>query len=56
MSSPENHPLSAAERIDWLRLIRSEHVGPVTFRRLLQRYGTAAAALAALPRAHSLTG
>ncbi|MEW5728398.1 MAG: DNA-processing protein DprA [Pseudomonadota bacterium] len=41
--------LSAAERLDWLRLIRSENVGPRTFFRLLERYGTAAAALAALP-------
>lgn len=37
------------ERIDRLRLIRSEHVGPVTFRALMARYGTAAAALNALP-------
>ncbi len=41
--------LSAAERLDWLRLIRSENVGPRTFQRLIERYGTAAAALAALP-------
>ncbi len=41
--------LSDAERLDRLRLIRSENVGPVTFRRLLERYGTAAAALRALP-------
>lgn len=41
--------LSDAERIDWLRLIRSENVGPVTFFDLLERYGTAAAALDALP-------
>jgi len=41
--------LSDAERIDWLRLIRSENVGPVTFFDLLARYGTAAAALKALP-------
>ncbi len=41
--------LSSAEKIDWLRLIRSENVGPVTFRRLLERYGTARDALAALP-------
>ncbi len=41
--------LSAAERLDWLRLIRSENVGPRTFFRLLDRFGTAAAALAALP-------
>jgi len=41
--------LSAAERLDWLRLIRSENVGPRTFFRLLERFGSAAAALAALP-------
>lgn len=41
--------LSAAERFDWLRLIRSENVGPRTFSRLLQRFGSAGAALAALP-------
>ena len=38
------------DRIDFLRLIRSEGVGPVTFRRLIDRYHTAAAALDALPR------
>ena len=32
-----------------LRLVRTEGVGPVTFRRLLERYGSAAAALDALP-------
>lgn len=41
--------LSDRERIDWLRLSRSENVGPVTFRRLLHRFGSAAAALEALP-------
>ena len=41
--------LSAAERLDWLRLIRSENVGPRTFFRLIERFGTAGAALAALP-------
>jgi DNA processing protein len=41
--------LNAQERLDWLRLIRSDHVGPVTFHHLLQRYGSAAAALEALP-------
>ncbi len=35
--------------IDRLRLARSDGVGPVTYRRLLHRYGSAAAALAALP-------
>ena len=41
--------LSDQERLDWLRLIRSENVGPVTFFDLLERYGTAAKALEALP-------
>ncbi|NBC88209.1 MAG: DNA-protecting protein DprA [Alphaproteobacteria bacterium] len=41
--------LSDQERLDWLRLIRSENVGPVTFFDLLERYGSAAKALEALP-------
>ncbi|MDX1710654.1 MAG: DNA-processing protein DprA [Rhodovibrionaceae bacterium] len=41
--------LSRQERIDWLRLLRSENVGPVTFHQLLRRFGEAAAALEALP-------
>jgi len=47
--SPAPRELSDAERLDWLRLIRSENVGPITFHHLLERYGSAAAALAALP-------
>jgi DNA processing protein len=42
--------LNPAERLDWLRLIRSENVGPVTFYQLLRRFGSATAALEALPR------
>src|SRR5215469_9762503 len=41
--------LNPSERLDWLRLIRSENVGPITFYQLLQRFGSAEAALAALP-------
>jgi DNA processing protein len=41
--------LSDKERIDWLRLFRSENVGPITFHRLIQRYGTASAAIDHLP-------
>ena len=37
------------ERRDRLRLIRSENVGPRTFRALLAAYGTATAAIAAVP-------
>jgi DNA processing protein len=41
--------LSDEQRLDWLRLIRSDHVGPRTFRALVNHYGGARAALAALP-------
>src|SRR6266852_4364031 len=42
--------LEPQERLDWLRLSRSEGVGPVTFYALLRRFGSAASALDALPR------
>ena len=42
--------LDEAEKLEWLRLIRSENVGPRTFKTLLDRYATAAAALKALPQ------
>lgn len=41
--------LTDEQRIDWLRLIRSENVGPRTFRALINQFGGAAAALDALP-------
>jgi len=41
--------LTDEQRLDWLRLIRSENVGPRTFGSLLLRYGSARAALNALP-------
>ncbi|MBI3435160.1 MAG: DNA-protecting protein DprA [Proteobacteria bacterium] len=41
--------LTDAQRLDWLRLIRSENVGPRTFRALVNHYGGARAALDALP-------
>ncbi|MGP1254602.1 MAG: DNA-processing protein DprA [Kiloniellales bacterium] len=41
--------LTETERLAWLRLFRSENVGPITFRQLLRRFGSAAAALEALP-------
>jgi DNA processing protein len=41
--------LTDAQRIDWLRLIRSENIGPRTFRALINHYGGARAALDALP-------
>jgi DNA processing protein len=41
--------LTEEQRIDWLRLIRSDNVGPRTFRALVNHYGGARAALVALP-------
>lgn len=41
--------LTDEQRLDWLRLIRSENVGPRTFRALINQFGGAAAALDALP-------
>jgi DNA processing protein len=41
--------LTDRQRLDWLRLIRSESVGPRTFRALMNRFGGASAALEALP-------
>ncbi|MCZ6813045.1 MAG: DNA-processing protein DprA [Alphaproteobacteria bacterium] len=45
----ESRPLGDGERLDWLRLIRSENVGPITFRQLMTRFGSAHDALEALP-------
>lgn len=41
--------LNDAQRLDWLRLIRSESIGPQTFRSLINRYSSAETALEALP-------
>ena len=41
--------LTDDERLDWLRLIRSENVGPRTFLALVNQFGDAQAALGALP-------
>ncbi len=49
MSGAKTDTLGPAERLAWLRLIRSENVGPVTFRGLLARFGDAGTTLEALP-------
>jgi DNA processing protein len=41
--------LSDEQRIDWLRLIRSDNVGPRTFRSLINHFGSARTALQRLP-------
>ena len=42
--------LTREQRLAWLRLIRSENIGPVTFRELINHFGGAAAAIAAAPK------
>jgi len=41
--------MTSAEKLAWLRLFRTENVGPVTFMRLLERFGSAGRALEFLP-------
>jgi DNA processing protein len=41
--------LTDRQRLSWLRLIRTDNVGPQTFRDLINRYGSADAAIDALP-------
>jgi len=43
------HVLSDKERRDWVRLARSEGIGPVSFFGLLSRFGHVSAVLSALP-------
>lgn len=42
--------MSENERRAWLRLARTQNVGPVTFAQLIARFGSATASLAELPR------
>ena len=46
---PPPVPLSERERVARLRLIRTENVGPMTFRMLIERFGSADRAIEALP-------
>ncbi|HEX5211194.1 MAG TPA: DNA-processing protein DprA [Pseudolabrys sp.] len=46
----ERVKLTDEQRLDWLRLIRTENVGPRTFRDLINHFGGARGALEALPR------
>jgi len=49
VSGSEGIHLTDEQRLDWLQLIRSDNVGPRTFRALVNHYGGAHAALKALP-------
>ncbi|MEA1619293.1 DNA-processing protein DprA [Erythrobacter sp. T5W1-R] len=46
---PSSPQLSQVEAFARIRLLRSPHIGPISYRQLLARFGTAAAALDALP-------
>jgi DNA processing protein len=48
-AKPKAVRLTDSELFDWLRLIRSENVGPRTFRALIANCGSAGAAIRALP-------
>ncbi len=45
----EKRALTELERLDWLQLIRTPSIGPITFFRLMNRFGSAGEALAQLP-------
>ncbi|MGH6761506.1 MAG: DNA-processing protein DprA [Phyllobacterium sp.] len=47
--SPQGIRLSDRQRLNWLRLIRSENVGPVAFYDLISHFGSAADALLMVP-------
>ena len=55
-SNSESFQLSETQKLDWLQLIRSENVGPATFRDLINHFGTASHALEALPQLSSRAG
>lgn len=48
-SASKGIALSDRQRIAWLRLIRSDNVGPATFRDLINHFGSAEKAIEALP-------
>ena len=50
MTIPSVTDYSQAERAAWLRLSRTKRVGPVTFYRLLERFGSPSEALNAVPK------
>lgn len=49
MFGEASRTLSTAERLDWLQLIRTDTIGPISFFRLVRKFGAADAALRALP-------
>lgn len=58
LTSADNaaHRGAGEDPAEWLRLIRSRRVGPVTFHRLVAEHGSVAAALSALPEVARAAG
>ena len=48
--------LSEKERLDWLQLIRTGSIGPITFQQLISKFGDAGEALQSLPRLANTAG
>lgn len=48
-ASEKRSAFSLSDKLDWLRLIRTDNIGPITFYKLLEQYGSASEALNALP-------
>ena len=55
-SAPCALPATEQDRLDWLRLIRSRRVGPATFQRLIEEFGTPGEALRHLPEVARAAG
>jgi len=51
-----NEALSKSEKLAWLRLIRSRNIGPISFFQLIQKFGSASAALEGLPSLNKAAG
>lgn len=49
MSASPRRVLTDRERLDWLRLIRCEGIGPISFKGLVDGHGSAGAVIEALP-------
>ena len=48
--------LTDAEQLDWLQLIRTDNIGPITFHRLVARFGSPGEAMKALPQLAAKAG
>ncbi len=48
-ASLQNEPMPLSEKLSWLALSRAENIGPITFFKLVDKYGSASVALEMLP-------